>query len=144
MVQLAASTGGALKQALEGAGLGVPVFRDRAPKDQPYPYITVREELDLGLVRRADAAAELAQVDLWQYARWPAGTMRDGVDIGGKVAEDSALVRRLQAFLRGAELPAAPTLAYRASLEGSVRLTEPDNNLVHHALTVRVHRDLEE
>ncbi len=138
----AASTGGALKQALEGAGLGLPIFRDRAPKDQPYPYITVREELDLGLVSRASAAAELAQVDLWQYLRWPAGV--EAPKVAGRVAEDSALVRRLQAFLRGAQLPAAPTMAYRVTLEGSVRLPEPDNNLVHHALTVRVHRDLEE
>lgn len=142
MAQLAASTGGALKAALEGAELGVPVFRDRAPKDQAYPYITVAEELDLGLVARADAAAELAQVDLWQYARWPAGV--EAPKVAGKVAEDSGLVRRLQAFLRSCELPAAPTLTYRAVLQGSVRLTEPNNNLVHHALTVRVHRDLEE
>lgn len=144
MAQLAASTGGALKQALEGAGLGVPAFRDRAPKDQPYPYITVREELALTVLRRADAGDELVQVDLWQYARWPAGTVKDAVDVSGKVAESSALVRALQAFLKGARLPAAPLLTYRASLESSVRLPEPDNNLVHHALTVRVHRDLEE
>lgn len=142
MVAKAASTGGALKHALEGAGLGVPVFRDRAPKDQAFPYVTVREELDLGLVARADAVAELVQVDLWQYARWPAGV--EAPKVAGKVAEDSVLVRRLQAFLRGAVLPAAPTMTYRAVLQGSVRLTEPDNNLVHHALTVRVHRDLEE
>ena len=144
MVQAAASTGGALKHALEGAGLGLPWFRDRAPKDQAYPYGTISEELDLGLVARADAVAELVQVDLWQYARWPAGTIRDGVDVSGKVAENSGLVRGLQAFLRSCELPAAPTLTYRATLQGSVRLPEPDNNLVHHALTVRVHRDLEE
>lgn len=142
MAQLAASTGGALKAALEGAGLGVPWFRDRAPKDQPYPYGVVREELDLGMVSRADAVAELVQVDLWQYARWPKGV--ELPKVAGKVAEDSGLVRRLQAFLRGAQLPAAPTMTYRAVLQGSVRLTEPDNNLVHHALTVRVHRDLEE
>lgn len=144
MAQLAASTGGALKQALEGAGLGVPAFRDRAPKDQAYPYITVAEELTLTRLVRPDAGDELVQVDLWQLARWPAGTVKDGNDVAGKVAEDSDLVRRLQAFLRSCELPAAPLLTYRATLEASVRLTEPDNNLVHHALTVRVHRELEE
>lgn len=141
---MSATTGGAIKAYLEGQGLGVPVFRDRARKDTPYPYVTVAEELSLTVVQRADAAAELVQVDLWQLARHPAGTVVGGVDVSGRLAEDSALVRRLQKALRRAALMTAPTLTYRAVLEGSVRLPEPDNNLVHHALTVRVHRELEE
>lgn len=141
---MAATTGGALKAYLEGLGLGVPWFRDRPPVGQAHPFGTITEEVSLVVDRRADAGAELVQVDLWQNARWPAGTIRNGVDVSGKVAEDSALVRRLQAGLRAAPLDAAPTLTYQATLEGSVRLTEPDNNVVHHALTVRVHRELEE
>lgn len=141
---MAASTGGAIKAYLEGRALGVPWFRDLAPKGQAYPFGTVAEELSLTVVQRADAAAELVQVDLWQYLRWPAGTVRNGVLVEGKVAEDSALVRAVQGALRRAALVAAPTLTYRATLEGSVRLTEPDDNLVHHALTVRVHRELED
>lgn len=142
MADTAASTGGAIKQYLEGQGLGVPVFRDRAAKDQAYPYITVAEELALTVVQRADAGDELVQVDLWQYLRHPAGVAPPAV--AGRNAENSTLVRALQGALRRASLAAAPTLTYRATLEGSVRLTEPDNNLVHHALTVRVHRELEE
>lgn len=141
---MSASTGGAVKAYLEGRNLGVPWFRDRPRKDTPYPFGTVTEELSLTVVQRADAAAELVQVDLWQLARHPAGTIRNGVDVSGRLAEDSALVRRLQGALRRAALMTAPTLTYRATLEGSVRLPEPDNNLVHHALTVRVHRELEE
>lgn len=141
---MSASTGGAVKAYLEAAALGVPWFRDRAPKDQRYPYGTVTEEVSLTVVRRAETADELVQVDLWQFARWPAGTVVGGVNVAGRVAEDSALVRRLQRVLRGARLATAPTLTYQANLEGSVRLTEPDTNLVHHALTVRVHRELED
>lgn len=136
---MAASTAGAIKAYLEGRGLGLPWFRDRAPKNLAYPFGTITEELSLTIVRRADAADELVQVSLWQYLRWPEGHAR-----AGKVAEDSVLVRALQAALRGATLAAAPTLTYQANLEGSVRLPEPDNNLVQHALTVRVHRELED
>lgn len=140
---MSASTGGAVKAYLEGQQLGVPVFRDRAPKDQVYPFITVTEEVSLTVVRRADAGDELVQVDLWQTWKHPAGAVVGGVNVAGRLAEDSTLVRRLQGALRGAALMAAPTLTYQANLEGSVRLPEPDNNLVHHSLTVRVHRELE-
>lgn len=136
---MAASTAGALKAYLEGKQLGLPWYRDRPPKDQAYPFGTITEEVSLTVVQRADAAAELVQVDLWQLARWPAGHAQ-----AGKVAEDSALVRALQGALRRASLSATPTLTYQATLEGSVRLTEPADNLVHHALTVRVNRELEE
>lgn len=135
---MSASTGGALKAALEGLALGLPWFRDRAPTGQAYPFGTITEEVSLTVVRRANAGSELVQVDLWQLARFPRGHVR-----AGQVAEDSVLVRRLQARLRGLRLPASPTLSYQANLEGAVRLTEPDENLVHHALTVRVHRELE-
>lgn len=136
---MSATTGGALKVYLEGLGLGLPWFRDRAPKNQPYPFGTISEELSLTVVRRAETADELVQVDLWQLLRFPKGHLQ-----AGKVAEDSALVRAVQTALRGAALLAAPTLTYQANLEGSVRLPEPDNNLVHHAFTVRVHRELED
>lgn len=141
---MSASTGGAVKAYLEGRQLGVPVFRDRAPKGQPYPFITVTEEVSLTVRRRAEAGDELVQVDLWQLWKHPAGTVVGGVNVAGRLAEDSALVRRLQQSLRRAALMAAPTLTYQANLEGSVRLPEPDDNLVHHALTVRVHRELED
>lgn len=134
---MALTTGGALKAYLEGAGLGVPWFRDRPPKEQPYPFGLVLDEQSLTTSRRADAAAELVQVDLWQRARHPAGHPQ-----AGKVAEDPQLVRALQRALRSFPLDAAPTLTFRGYLEGSVRLPDPDANLVHHALTVRVHRDL--
>ena len=135
---MSATTGAAVKATLEAAALGVPVFRDTAPKGQAYPFVTVQEEISLTVVQRADAAAELVQVDLWQRMRHP-----EGHADAGKVAEDPVLVRKLQAALRGAPLMTAPTLTYRATLEGSVRLTEPDTNTVHHACTVRVHRELE-
>lgn len=134
---MAATTGAAIKAHIETLGLGVPVFREKPPKDTAYPFVTVQDELSLTLQRLADAAQELAQVDLWQLLRHPAGHA-----LQGRVAEDAELVRRLQRGLRRFPLLGAPTLTYQGVLEGSVRLPEPDSNLVHHALTVRVHREL--
>lgn len=134
---MAASTAGAVKAYVETLALGVAVFRDRPPVGQAYPFVTITDELSLTVRQDTGTGSELVQVDLWQQLRWPAGH-----PLQGKVAEDPQLARALQRGLLRFPLDTAPTLTYRGALEGSVRLPDPDGNVVHHALTVRVAREL--
>lgn len=144
---MAATTAGAIKAVVEGGGLGVPAFRNAAPTREdangnkvvavPLPYVTVQDEV--ALTPAADGpydrdvthnVREVVQVDLWQ--RW-----RDDT---GKVAEDYALPGALRRLLHGAPLPPAPGRVYGCRVTGSVRLVEPDTNVVHHALTLTIDR----
>lgn len=134
---MAATTSGAIKAYLEAQGLGVAVYRDAAPADTALPHITVREGLivvpdldgayDTGV---SHTVIEDVQVDLWQ-------TWRDG---NGRPAEDYALPGALTRALRAAGLTAAPTRVYGVTVLSAVRLLEDDENVVHHAVTVRVRR----
>lgn len=142
---MAASTAGAVKALCESLGLGVPFYRDEAPErvagvPTPYPYGTIREQISLvpeaafnqyddedGHVR------ELVQVDLWQQKKNPAT---------GERLEDFTLADRLVAGLRGAQLPEAPWPTAGIEVVGAPRVPDPDANVVHHAITVAVHRTL--
>lgn len=137
---MAATTGTALKALIEAAGLGVSAYRDRPSDDTALPYVTIAEELSLipdGDDGRYDpdvshSANETVQVDLWQRYLNDAGT----------VVEDSALVRGLERALNGVPLLGHPTHAWGVTVDHTVRQLERGNNIVHHALTVIVKRDL--
>lgn len=137
---MAASMAGAVKAFAEGLGLGVSFYRDTAPEGESYPYGTIREQIALvpetafsqyddvdGHVR------ELVQVDLWQQKKDPA--------TGARV-EDFTLADRLVNGLRGAQLPDAPYPVSGVEVLGAPRIPDPDANVVHHALTIAVHRTL--
>lgn len=134
---MAATTSGALKAHLEVQGLGISVYRDAAPDGTAKPFITVSESLstvpdlsgDFGSTNPV-TVTELAQVDVWQNRR------------SGLTGESYSLVRDVERALHGANLTAAPTKVYGTRVIGSVRLTEPENDVVHQAVTVEIHRVL--
>lgn len=145
----AATMGGAVKHYLEGLGLGVPVYRDGAPKDRDgnvavvAPFIVVQEGIGYAPERHGDesdpdahlATSEAVQVDVWQNAR--------GAPVAGRapVLEDYTLPERVEAALRNgrALAPHAPWTVYGTTVSG-VRFPIADN-LIRHAYTVTVRRD---
>lgn len=136
---MAATSAGAVKAWVEGLGLGLSVFRDDAPQPTALPYVTVMENLtttynadgDLGGSGQ-QTVRELLQVDLWQ-------TWRDST---GKVAEQYGLANTLAAKLRGAQLVNVGTRrVYGVAGVSMQRLLEEDANVVHHAITITIHRE---
>lgn len=146
---MAATTGGALKALLEAAGLGISVFRDRAPEGRTLvnaagtatPYVTVFEGVSVvpdpafnSFDDDEHHVIELAQVDVWQQWRDPQT---------GAVTESYTLPAAVAAALNGARLSAAPTHVSGVVLrDGPRRLLELEENVVHHAITVEVRRTL--
>ena len=133
---MSASTSGALKALIEGAGLGISAFRDRPVDEQPLPYVTIHEEIVLvpdpgANDDPAGTGKETAQVDLWQQWRDP--TTR-------ALTESYSLPRSLHAVLKGAALPTAPDLTYDVKVRSRLRLLERDDNVVHHAYTLEIVR----
>ncbi len=138
---MAATTAGAVKALLEAQGLGVSVFRDQKPADQNLDtWISVQEDISTvpdGAFNAYDDpdghVSELVQVDIWQQARNP--TTR-------AVTESYTLVDAVMKALHGVKLPAAPKNVSGAQVVDRTRLLEPENNIVHTALTVQVRRVL--
>lgn len=140
---MAASTAGAIKALVEGAGLGVPAYRDEAPAHSTLPYVTIIERIALipdGIDGRFDrdsgphTGRETVQVDLWEQWRNPST---------GAVSESYTLSDALTRLLDGAALPVAPTLVWGVKFISSRRLPpELEANLVHTALTLEIVRDI--
>lgn len=131
---MAATTAGALKSRLEGLALGVPVFRDRAPEGHALPYVTITEAVSVvhdDNQYDASTVTELAQVDVWQPWKNPAGAVVESYSLPGAV----------RAGMAGTSLPAAPTHVYGVTVDSAVRLLEAELNIVHHAITVRIRRN---
>jgi hypothetical protein len=146
---VAATIAGALKARIEGLGLGLVAYRDGAPSAPdpatglpvptvPLPYVTIREAIaatpdldgpyDDGVPH---TIREVVQVDLWQ--RWRDPNSR-------KTAEQYGLADALVRGLRGAPLPDAPTRVYGCAVAGRTRLLEPQENVVHDAITLTIRR----
>lgn len=131
---MSATTSGALKAHIEGLGLNMPAYRDRPPAEAAYPHVTIHEAIVITRERSGDqgdpnahrAVTELAQVDLWQK-------------VG---AESYTLPEALIAGIDGAQLPTAPQRVYGCTVDSMTRLLEIETQLVHHAITVRLRRDL--
>lgn len=137
---MAANTANAIKALIESLGLGVTVYRDRAPAGIAPPYVTVIEAISVTSDPQFNSfddsdhhVVELAQVDVWQP--WK-DSARDGI------AETYTLADALASALDGARLPDSPNRVAGMRLTGMVRLLEPDENLVHHALTIELRRTM--
>ena len=146
-----ATSAGALKQYIEGLGLGISVDRDRASVGAKLPYITVTEGLNTVFdgMESIDAESpyrtvvEMCQIDVWQGWRDP--NTND-------ITESYTLVPSILRALHQARLPASPTVNYGVIVIGSRRMTEldttptlPDGSvqstgLVHNAITVNIRR----
>lgn len=136
---MAASLGGAIKQLIEGAGLGLSAYRDDlGPGTPPARYCTISEAVSVTTERLGDdghddSVTELVQVDLWQPWRAQAP---------GDPAEDFTLADRLHDALHGARLPGPPTLVRSCTVDSYLRMPpERDSNLVHHPFTLRIRRE---
>lgn len=140
---MSATFSNALKARIESLGLSLTAYRDRAPAGTARPYVTISEGISTVRERHGDegsstahrAATELVQVDLWD--NWRA----DASHATG-VAESYTLPGALIRGIDGADLTTAPKRVYGCTVDSSVRLVEEDQNLVHHAITVRLRRDL--
>lgn len=139
---MAASLGGAIKALLESQGLGVPVFRDRAPANQSLPYVVVYEGIAVVPEVAFNAyddpeghVSELVQVSLYQ--QW-----RDSLT--GGLVESYTLADAMTLALHRNHLTTAPFhVAGMRVTEGPVRVLDVDDNSVNHAVTVEVRRVLQ-
>lgn len=149
---MSASLAGAVKAYLEAQALGVPIFRDQAPRGQSYPYVTIQE--GIGIVEETSANAfsgdnrvrELVQIDLWMQRHSPATNA---------VTESYSLPDALCRAINGCRLDAAPMKVYGMKLIGRTRLfgttratakgqatpVEPSGT-IHHVITAEVRRQL--
>lgn len=151
---MSATTAGAFKVVVENAGLGLAVYRDRAPRSgpdappEPRPYATVSEGISVVPERHGDqgdphadrAVTELIQIDLWE--RLKGADAYDGRP--DDPVEDPTLIRALLRFLHGCRPVNGPTLTYGVTVDSTVRLVEHDRGVVHHAITVRVRRGMDD
>lgn len=135
---MSASLGGAIKTVVEAAGLGLSAYRDDAGKaTTSTKWVTIAEGIvitneSLGDAGASDAVTELVQVDLWQPWR--------STGAGG-AAEDYDLADQLCRALHGVRLTGAPTTVRSCTVDDVVRLVEREENLVHHAITLRIRRE---
>jgi hypothetical protein len=144
---VSASLAGAIKAHLEARKMGLPWFRDGAPKNQPLPFGTIQEGIALAPERHGDHAdpgghqgdTELVQLDIYQPAR-----KADGAAPGRTVnAEDydlPGLVRRVITLLGGTAFGTPPRRIYGATVVSGQRWPISDNT-VRHTLTINVRRD---
>lgn len=137
---MAASTAGALKAFLEAQGLGISVYRDRAPEGPTFPYATVHEAISVSPEPAFNAdddpqghVTEQAQVSIWQRSRNP--------DTLAKT-ESYTLPDAICLALTGAVLTALPTYGGHVRVQGRTRLLEDEGTTIHDAVTVEVRRTL--
>lgn len=134
---MAATTSGALKALIESLGLGISAYRDQAPAGTTRPYVEIIEEIALVADPSEDGVAttvvETVQVDVWQD--WHDPTT-------GGVKESYTLAPAVRRGIDGARLPVIGTgiPPYTVLVRHSLRQIQPEENLVHTALTVEVFR----
>lgn len=129
---MASTTAGGLKTYIEGLGLGIVAYRDKAADNAIYPHVVIHEAIvvipdadgDDGDTSSSHTLGETVQVSLWQRRGSEVFTLPD------------ALVRAL----RGARLPAAPTRVYGCRVISRTRVPDVDATLIHDALTLTVRR----
>lgn len=138
---MAATTAGALKAFIEAGGLGLSAYRDEAADKATLPYVVIHEAIAIvpdGSDGRFDkdsahSVREDVQVSLWQ--RWRATST-------GVVGESYTLPDALINLLDGSHLPAAPKHVWGVKFVSSRRLPEKDPNLVQHAMTFKIIRNV--
>ena len=129
---------------VEAQGFGVSVYRDQAPPEKTLPYVTVME--DIAMVPDPTSAPfdhsadppwfrETAQVDVWQQWQQKSGTART-------LVEDTTLARKVALSLHGATLGLiGSSRVWGVQVTNMLRLLDKDENVVHHSITLEIHRD---
>lgn len=138
-----------MKVLIESLGLGLAAYRGGPSKKDPpvpRPYVTIDEEIALVPDPLEDGATgtgvETLQVNLWQDWRDLTVSATEG-----NLKENYALAPALKRGIHGQRLQSIGTfpnvaVVYMALVRHSIRILEEDNNVVHHALTVEVFRQL--
>jgi hypothetical protein len=132
---MAATVGGALKQLIESAGLGLAAYRDLASPDAVLPYVVITEGIVSETISGGDNGAEDTekeniQVDLYQAYMDPKTR---------KVTETTVLVKALKRAMHGKQLTAAPTHVYGVRVPFNTRTRRADDNTVRTRYSVDVH-----
>lgn len=142
--------GGAIKQFLEGRGLGISVYRDVPPAKAALrnddgtlksPYCVVTEGIALPLDPLEDGAAStgVEQIQMDLYQQW-----RDASD---KDVESPTLADAITEALHGSQLLAGaqtspPKRVYGVFQKGRIRTVDRDARLVRHIYSLDVHRTI--
>jgi Protein of unknown function (DUF3168) len=133
---MAATIGNAIKAHIEGSGLQLRAYRDAAPANEDFPYVTIVDRIVYTPDGREDGGkannvgTETVQVDLWE--RWR--------DVDGEVLESPTLADEVLRALHGSRLDAAPMRVYGVTVVSSRRLLDPAASIVHTAITATVNR----
>lgn len=135
---MALTTGTALKELIEGLGLGLTAYRDEAPPRTHRPFVEILEGIDLvpGPIEDGGpgVVAETAQVDLWQNYMVKQTTAK---------GEDPALAPALMRGLHGKRLSlVGSAITYMVRVAHSIRTFEQDSNIVHHAITLTIDKEM--
>ena len=140
---MAQTTAAALKVLIESLGLSLAAYGDQAQQGQARPYVTIIEEVGLVPDPLEDGgpstAVETVQVDLWQD--WK--DLTPNSPTYGNVKENYTLAPALKRGMHGQRLQSiGSSVVYMALVRHSARFTEEASNVVHHAITVDIHRQL--
>lgn len=139
---MASTTGGAIKQLTEAAGLGLSAYRDTAPAAAVLPYVVITDGISYEVIPggdggRGDTLIEDVQLDLYQAYLNPA-TQR--------VNESSILADSLRRYLHGAAPSTAggdtPVRIFGIRIPFSTRGRRADDNTVRTRMSVQVRRAL--
>lgn len=135
---MAATTGGALKQLIEAAGLGLSAYRRKVPSDAALPYVVItdgisEQTIDQGDNSADDDAVENVQVDLYQQY----------YDVATRtVIEDQVLAKALKRAMHGKRLTAAPEHVYAVKVPFNTTSMDADDNTVRTRYSVNILRSL--
>lgn len=126
-----ASIGGSLRTLLVNAnfdGVGQKIYRDLAPPETAYPYITIADELSNVPVLRGDQFVltrnRIVQVSLWQV----------------RTAENVDLVDEVVAALDRATLDGPNQLVFRVRVSDIQRLFDSKDDTILHAIILNVYQ----
>jgi hypothetical protein len=123
-----ASIGGAIRTVLVNdsiTGVGSRIYRDIAPPETTYPYITIFDELGNTPALIGDqvvlARTRLVQVSLWQLRQ----------------SENTAIIDEVVAALDNANL-SANKFVYRVRVADIQRAFDSEDDTILHAVTLNV------
>lgn len=122
------SIGGAIRQVIVDAdldGISYRVYRDTAPPEVSFPYVTFFDEIGntVGMMGDANVITRkrMVQVSLWQ----------------ARASEDVTLIDSLYAVLEKANLDANKRV-FRCRVSSIERISNLTDNIIQHAITLMI------
>lgn len=138
------TSGGALKAVIEAGGLRVGAYRDKLPKGERLPAVSIDEDVATTPERHGDpldghhGESELLNVHLWQALKDQNKRPAERFDLARAL---TTVLRTCPPFIYGPD--DSPTRVYGLRIDGRARIIEgtAPNEIVHHVLTVTMRRD---